>query len=238
MLPPKLLVNCVQVALVFSLFLQGCGGSLSERFMVSSGRMDGAVTNESKLAKSSVGGVTVIVRPDNTISIDRSARMLGPPEYRFSAAYADPLLALDANDPFVIEILFSTQSHAVTFDPMAIELHTNKGYKSHPIKVYNLTPRYSTTLSLSPAIPLCRQPDTPSGYPGFPTLSRYERKSPKALYLAPGSLYCIAIAFDIPRVDPRASFDLSPMAIGVDGSKFTVPEISFSAGVYTLFDKR
>lgn len=227
----------LRVAVACGLCLQGCGGgALEERFIVSSTRIDGDGSGVSKLAKISVDGVTVAVRPDNAISIDRSARKLEPQEYRFSAAYADNyLLALDAQDPFVIEILFSTQNHEASFDPMAIELQTDKGGKSRPIKVYGLAPRYSTTQSLNPAIPLCRRPDTPSAHPGFSTLSRYERKSPGPIHLARGTLYCFAIAFGIPRVDPRASFVLAPMDIDVDGSRISVPEISFLSSVYTLY---
>lgn len=223
-------------SLFCGLLFQGCGGGAQkERFIVSSGGLDGDVTSVSKLAKFSVGGVTVAVRPDNAISIDSGARKIEPLKYRFSAAYADYyLLALDANDPFVIEILFSTQSHDVSFDWMGIELQTNKG-TGRPIKIYSLAPRYSTTQSLNPAIPLCRRPDTPSAHPGFSTLSRYEHKSLGPLYLARGTIYCIAVAFDIPRVDPRASFVLAHMAIDVDASKFTVPKISFLPSAYTLY---
>lgn len=216
------------------LLLQGClGGAQKERFIVSSGGLGGD-TSENKLAKFSVRGVTVAVRPDNAISIASGARIVEPSKYRFSAAYADNyLLALDANDPFVVEILFSPQSHDVSFDWMGIELLTNKG-KGRPLKMYTLAPRYSTIQSLNPSIPLCRRPDTLSGHPGYSTLSRYEHKSSGHLYLARGSIYCIAIAFDIPRVDPRASFDLASMEMYVDGSRITVPKISFLPSAFTF----
>jgi hypothetical protein len=215
--------------------LVGCGGALQEKYIVSSARILGEGASVSQLARLSVKGVDVAVRPDNAIPIDRSVGTI-PLEYRFAAAYSDNyLLALDAHDPFVIEVLFSTQGHEVGFDPMAIELQTERGDKSRPIKAYSLVPRYPTTRSLNPAIPLCRRPDTPSAHLGFSPLSIYEIKSLGPVHLARGKLYCFAVAFGIPRVDPRAMFTLSLKDMDVRGSKISVPAISFSAGVYTLY---
>lgn len=220
--------------IVMCSLLMGCGGALKERFFISSGILDGENTDISKLAKFSVGGVTVAVRPDNAISIDMGTRKIEPRNYRFSAAYADRyLLPLDANDPFVIEILFSTQSYDVSFDWMGVELQTNRG-KGRPLKIYNLLPRYSTIHSLDPAIPLCRRPDTLSAHPGFSTLSKYEHKSTGPLYLARGTIHCIAVAFDVSRVDPRANFALTSTAMYVDRTRIDMPKIYFLPREYTL----
>ena len=192
-----------------------------------------------KVGRLEIGGIVIIVRPDNHIYTGTEEGIIVPSagaqkiskDYRFSPFYYKNT-SLDTHDPFIVEVLISTGDHETTFSPMGLMLQSEKGKKSYPLSFYKLAPTYSTTTHLNPVTPLCRHPLKKMMYRDYP-ISQYQDQSHEPLHLTKGKLYCFAVQFDIPPMDPRSVFTITVSDLLVDGKKLAVPVIAYLPGTYT-----
>jgi hypothetical protein len=216
----------------------GCVGA--HTFMVSSASIETNYPSEASIGKFMIGSTAVFVRPGNTIRISASEGIIFPfhtyfnadPKGYFFDSFYYKHHAAGTREPFVVEVLLSTGNHDAIFGAMALILKDEKGKESYPESFYNLAPRYSTTRFLNPVTPFCRHPDKLPGSIDYPLLPQYEKTSRDPLRLEKETLYCFAVKFDIPPLDPRSMFTLAINDLSIDGQKVTVPIISFTPDTY------
>ncbi|BAV33063.1 hypothetical protein SCL_0743 [Sulfuricaulis limicola] len=198
------------------------------------------------------GGVDVLVQPSNAIRISQQTRhillvfnsvhKINQEEYRFPPFYYENS-ALGTRDPFIVEFLFSTGNHEAIFNAMAVVLEDDNGSKHHPVSVYALVPTpvhprmsfYDRAISGRSSF-LCGIPEPDADlafHQGRPTvLKKYEHKPADPVPLGKGGLYCFAVKFGIPPLDPRSTFTITINGLSVDGQKVPVPGISFVPDAY------
>jgi hypothetical protein len=189
------------------------------------------------------GGIAFVVQPSNAIMISEqrkgilftfsSVHKIHPEDYRFQPFYYENS-ALDTSEPFVVELLISTGVHEMIFDAMEIVLEDDKGGEHHPVSVYTLEPFAPAISSISDrskwiVSTQCVLPGAEVNpyrlHPEF--VKKYELKPPDHISLRKGGLYCLAVKFGIPPLDPRFAFTIKMNDVGVDGQKVHVPNISF-----------
>lgn len=216
----------------------GCAGT--NTFLVSNVAPEQVHEGISKVGKITLRGTSVVIRPVNAVRTAQSAEILvsissnkfDPKHYFFSPIYyQNP--RLDTQDPFIVEILLSTGSQAAVFDAMALTIKDEKGNSRSAISVYNLAPRYSTARFVDPVTPLCKHPDKLPASVDYPLLSQFEKTSDGPVHLSKNGLYCFAVKFNIPPIDPRTKFSVTLDGLSIDGQKVHVPSISFVTDTFT-----
>jgi hypothetical protein len=206
--------------------------------LVSSASIEQGQGRIDKVGRLEIGGTVIVIRPDNHIYAGTKERVVIPSsgeqktskDYRFSPFYYKDT-SLDTHESFIVEVLIATGDHEVSFSPMALMLQSEKAKKSYPLSFYKLAPTYSTTMHLNPVTPLCRHPQKKMMYRDYP-ISQYQDKSREQLHLTKDQLYCFAVQFDIPPVDPRHVFTITVNDISVDGQKLSMPVITYLPDTY------
>lgn len=230
-------LTLLSVGAIICLCIFGC--TVATTNLVSNASVEQGQGSIDKVGRLEIGGIVIIVRPDNHIYIGTKEGVIVPSsgvekvskDYRFSPFYYKNT-SLDTRDPFMVEVLVSTGDHEATFSPMGLMLQSEKGNKSYPLSFYKLAPTYSTTTNLSPVIPLCRHPEKKMMYRDYP-ISQYQHQSREPLHLTKNQLYCFAVQFDTPPVDPRSVFKITVNDLHVDGQKLSVPVITYLPSTYT-----
>lgn len=240
---------------IMCLCLYGCGAA-SSTYLVSGARVEQQPGARLSMLERMgygrpdrtimAGGVAVVVQPSNAIMtsdqrerilfVFNSVRKINPEEYRFQPFYYENSV-LNTREPFVVEFLFSTGSHDAIFDAMATFLEDGKGNKYSPVSIHNLEPVRSDRSSPSDRSKWivsrqCTLPEEANPYWIMHSvfLQKYERKPPDPMALGKGGLYCLAVKFGIPPLDPRSSFTITINDLSVDGQKVPVPDIFFVPG--------